>query len=303
MTTENKDLQLPNEETPDEDTKKILDDMKAEGELPEDKPEGDKPEEEPEQEETPEEEPKEDAPEETPEEEQKLPPHMPLSKYNKVKEKWESERSEFEKKIDDLTQKLEQASAKSTEGDIEAFAAKHGMDKNVVMDLVGVIKKQANISPDLANRIDKVEKDYEVEKERLAYENNFNEQIVPVLKDINSEATNEQLKKAKDKLKELAYSDRYGKYELSDIVSLNKAEFDKILEKKEPKKTAESGRPGSQKGKQITGEYKDMDTDELVRLSTEEGIDPKEFEKISNELEKRSPSILKVTDDSGNIVN
>lgn len=127
------------------------------------------------------------------------------------------------------------------------------------------------------------------EEERL-----FNREMKktePILRKLFPDAKRSDLDRIKKKLTRLAYTERYEKYSLADIATLNSEK----LKPKEKKKTGESsGGKGAAKTK-ATKRYNLNEPDSIPWAD----LDDETFDELSAELEKQSGSGLKVRKKGG----
>ena len=218
-------------------------------------------------------------------------PHVPYSKFKKEKSKWEEREKQLTEELN-LTKKqkeaLEQAvSSKNIEQDVDKFIEETGMEKDAVMGLINIIKKHSGVSPDVEKRITNFEKTSAEAAEKAAFENDFNENVIPLLKEANADITSAQIAKAKEKIKELAYQKGNEKIPLDYIFARHQRDLSGLIAKPEKKKSAEGSRPGSQSGVKPV-EYENITSEQIRDMSDSE------FEKYSVWAEKNSGSALKI---------
>lgn len=246
----------------------------------------------------PEEKEEEEKEEIEPEEEEKKP-SLPYSKFKKQKEKWEAEKTKYEEEISGIRSKLGEletiASSKNIEKDVDKFIEDNDMDKNTVMGLINIVKKHAGLSPEDRARIEKFEKNQEQTSEKLAFENDFADNVLPLINETNPKATAEQIKKAKDKFKEIVYDDKNLNVPTEYLVSHFRSELLKYTEAPKGKATLEKTRPGSQYGR------RELDPENITREDINNMTD-EEFEKYSNEMAAKTGNGL-IIKRKGQVVN
>jgi hypothetical protein len=231
-------------------------------------------------------------------------PSMPLSKFNKQKAKWEdklkSTVAEIETKhkaeIEDLKKSLvkPEATNESVEADIDKFAKDNNIsDPNVIKGLVEVFKKTIpGIDPETKKLLAEFQESRQKNAEEAAFENDFLKTAAPAIKKLNPNIDDAHLKEAKEKLRALAYDEKYVKLDLEEIINLKQKQFVYNLDKK---KTVESSRPGSKVADKVQ-DYENW-TDDDIDSATDE-----EFEKYSKYMADKSPSRFIVRDKNGNEV-
>ncbi|MHA1420270.1 MAG: hypothetical protein ACTSPO_15250 [Candidatus Heimdallarchaeaceae archaeon] len=233
------------QDAPDEESKKIMDEIESEKDSEEDKPEveekpkeesqkkeEDKPKEEEEKEEKEEEE-KEKKEEEKEEKEGRVPKTMPIWKH-KIAEK------KYEEKIDKLQLELEEATKKSTpvQADkIKEISDKYGLEEGMIKDLIGIVGGQKGLDKDSKDRISKLEKDLADTKEDRIFDQEFKKDILSL--DDVKEGDQAEVKKL---LKDLAFTEEFAKVPLKRIWRFE--EFDKFRGESKGKKSAESSAGG-----------------------------------------------------------
>lgn len=165
-------------------------------------------------------------------------------------------RSEMQKDYDDKLAKLEEEYKKGKpnevktedlEADIEALSKELDFDKEKTKRIIEVARKGLEISPEDREYIAKAkerEKQLLDREEELNQEKIFNSEWEDTLKSLKTQfpnATDEQLKVARDQMEELAFNEDNHLKEMDYILFKNKKIFDDILFS--PKqKTFETGR-------------------------------------------------------------
>ena len=193
---------------------------------------------------------------------------MPLKKFKKYEEKWKTKEAELESKILELSKG--QAKGKDNQG-IKELAEETGMDESVLEKIVNMAGSRNKLPEGLLEKIDKIGKQNEDERESLL----FNKEFDSLVKDFP------EAKEIKDKLKDVAYTEGYEK------VSLRMLYLGSEFKENPKKKTAEGSKGGSKRG----GEVLDFDnlTPEQIK-----GLSDENFDKYSDYMEKKSkPTIIR----------
>jgi hypothetical protein len=170
---------------------------------------------------------------------------------------------------------------------VDKFIEESGMEKTAVMGLINIIKKHSGVSPDVEKRISQFEKTTAEQAEKSAFENDFSDNVLPLLKESNPDLTPAQIQKAKAKMKELAYEDGMDKIPLDFIFARKQKEFEGIVSTPEKKKSAEGSRPGSQAGTKAA-DYENITGNDIKNMTDEE------FEKYSEWAEKNAGNRTKI---------
>lgn len=214
---------------------------------------------------------------------------IPLWQHKKeLKQQEKRLRKDLSKAAKDASETADDVDEDS--GDVLDIVKKYGLpnDKGQGQEFVSAIIKAAakrvnkNVSADDIAKIKQTVADQE--EDRL-----FNREMAKTEKTLRKlfpEAKGKDIARIKERLKVLAYTEKYEKYSLRDILMLNR---DK-LEPKAKKKTGEStGERGSAKVK-VTKRYNLDDPDSIPWGD----LTDEEFDEVSTALEKRSGSGLKI---------
>lgn len=213
-------------------------------------------------------------------------PAMSLEKYNKAKKKWEDKLAEKEMTLSQkeealkvLTAQMEEINSKKddlSDEDFNEYIEETGADPEAIKKLIKLVSKNAVLDTKTKERLEAFEASQLQTQEQLGYENDFNSNIAKLIKKDDPNISQENLDKAKSKLKELAYSDKYFKYDLKDVYTLNKSAF---TFKSEKKKTFESSRPSGTDNNQAP-DYSEVTPEDIDKMSLEE------FDKYSEAMAK-----------------
>lgn len=277
----------------DEESKKIIDEMKAENK-PEkkDEPEGNKGSEKKEEKleekveekvEEKKEEKKDDGedgdkkPEKTP----RTPKMMPAWEHEKSKSQWGKEKEQLESQIAELSKKVDSKDTKPEQADaIKKFAEKHNWDEETVkdfLDLAGL----SSLEKKVMSKFEGFEKHNSEVFQEQEFSTDYSKKVSPLLKADNiSEDKTDQVKKI---IHDLAFTEKYAKNDLDDVylIAKQKGFLDDYLPV-ERKKSAENSRGGASG---VTGKEKGEDTLEEIMEKSDE-----DFEKWSDEQGKKQSS-------------
>lgn len=279
-------------EFPDEESKKIAEDIAAEEKAAKEKAEAEKKEDKkPEDNEddagkkSEDDKGKEDDEDDEGKEDEEDPPKrspklMPAWKHEAEKGQWGKEKTELTKEISDLKQKLEGKSEPVQDEAIKKFAEKHGWEEEAIKDLLSLLPKGPNLSEEVSKRLQSLEdKENQIRQER-GFEKFFARDVVPLME--KDELTDEQKAKVKKKINTLAFTTKYVNNDLDEIyiIAKQKGELDNIILPK-GKKSAENSRGGMSGAKGET--LKELTEEEALELGDEE------FKKWSEEQAKKAP--------------
>lgn len=203
---------------------------------------------------------------------------MQERRFNKkLDEAREELREEFEEKYGRKPNKEEKKDIEDNL--IESFKEEFGVepDEQTTKFLNWIEKRNEKTkpSPEFLERMQKIEKDALVKAEEIGYETDFSKQKKLVEK-LFPEADEKAINRIKAKVKELAYTERYAKYSLEDIIRLNR----KTLAPVERKKTGEPSKGGAGQAR-YTADMIDPEKIDWDTMSVDEA------EKVMSQLEKQ----------------
>lgn len=135
--------------------------------------------------------------------------------------------------------------------------------------------KKFEMPPEMSKRLEKIEKHSIEQAEEIGFENDFAKQKKLINK-FFPDADEKTIDRIKGKVKELAYTEKYAKYDLSDIIRLNR----KALTPVERRKTGESSKGGHGQAR-YTPDQIDPEKIDWASMSVEEA------EKTMDMLEKQ----------------
>ena len=198
------------------------------------------PKEEPKKEETPKEEPKKEEPktEDKPFVERK--PHMvetwKLRVAEEQKESMAKELADLRSKVDELSKKgpIEQEKKIELADDIENVikkAEEAGTDGTILRELANSIINKVKPATEV---LSKLQEERELEKQLNSYEQEFETDVLPLIKEYN--LSDDALSKIKTDLRNIAFSEIYAKVPLKEIFKIKSDSFDL----KSPKRSSES---------------------------------------------------------------
>lgn len=159
---------------------------------------------------------------------------VPLSKFNEEREKaakkareeaLQEAEAEKQRLIDEYEAKL--ASSKPTTGvedKISKWAEEQGYDVDAAKGLVDVIKSSIEL-PD-TTKYDALLQEREIQEARKQVEMDFESNVLPLITKDFPQATPEHIRKVKERVEELAFTEGYNTYKLEDIYMVKKGEFE-----------------------------------------------------------------------------
>ena len=155
----------------------------------------------------------------------------------------EKDLQEMKAKIDDLSkQKSPVTEAQKTEiaDEIKAIAEEAGVDAGFLTKFADTLLKKANAnrpSSDVEKTLESIKQEREVEKQLNAYNTEFENDVMPLVKGHNLSDT--ALSELKKTLKDYAFSETYAKVPLKEIFRIK----EEALDLKSPKKSSEGKGP------------------------------------------------------------
>lgn len=207
------------------------------------------------------EEPKKDEPKEIPKEEPKADPKP--DRTPTMVEAWklkvaEDQKSGLEKQVNELQSKLEELSKQKSPitssqkedvaEDVEVIIKKAeaaGQDGTFLRELATTILNKAKPSADIEKKLASIEQERALEKQLSAYSNEFETDVIPLVKDMN--LSDSALSELKLKLRDYAFSETYAKVPLKEIFRIKEGEF----EIKAPKKSSEGKAPKTRQNQTV----------------------------------------------------
>ncbi len=194
----------------------------------------------------------------------------------------EEARAEFEK---EHGRKPNADEKKELDSDlIDDFKKEFGVepDENTMKFLKFLEKRSPKLSPEFTERMAKIEQANIEKLEEIGFEQDFSKQK-KLLDKYFPDADTKALDRIKVKVKELAYTEKYAKYSLDDIIRLNR----KALSPVERKKTGEKSKGGNGTAR-YTADNIDADNVDWESMSIEEA------EKAMNALEKKQGKVSRM---------
>jgi len=275
MTDTNEGVQDPKDEIPDEETRKTLEDMKAEGNdvpaLGESKEEAPKEEEVEEPEVEPTVEPSKDVEPVVETEEEKpnrIPNMMPAFKHKIAEKNWSKRETELLTEIETLKNKPTETPAQEVIKDdgidakINELAEKKGVDAELIKSIVGLVPKQETPS-EVKDALDSL-KELRAEQETAKQETQFRKEfdgVLPLIKAEYPDISEGDLSKIQQQLKDNAFTEEYAKTPLSVIYKCVDGFRDAVITKK---KTAESSRSGQNRASEVE-DYANWTDEDLAK--------------------------------------
>lgn len=186
------------------------------------------------------EEPQEEAEETSTEKKEEDPPeiktevsrNVPLAKYQTKKRKWQEEKEELSNKIEELEKRLntthQQNPDVTNDSALEEIANKWNLDKDLVKDL-GKAFSNKSLPDDVLKEIEELRNEKREREQREKIEEAYAQELESLstsLKDVDMELVD------LNKLKQLAFSDRYAKTDLETIFKANRDDLIKPVAKK-----------------------------------------------------------------------
>jgi len=274
MTEEKNEEIQDSPEILDEETKKILGELEAQGHFVEGFSEK---KEEPKTEEVKPEETKEEVPpaeetadtsteEEADKKFERTPKFMPAWQHKVAESKWQKREEEL---LNELAKAKEASVTKGEtqlpDEELDSFAEQYGVDKNLISKIVDLTVKKIKLPEDISKKLAAIEEERHEQFENKMFEKEF-EAIMPLIKSEYGDLSGEELTSIKEKIRQYAYTEEMAKTPLS-VIFKGIDDFRNKNKNTEIKKTAESGRGGAQ---QSVVNYDEMTEDEVAKLNRDE---------------------------------
>ena len=149
--------------------------------------------------------------------------YIPMDKWKDTKAKWEQREQ-------DLLNQLEEAKQaqppQATEQDlVKQFAEEHDLNEDQVRGLVNIVNQTSGLSDtdkELLQSLRQQQLDADLDaKDQQYFEQEFNDVALPALKSVYPNATDSQLKAAKDFIDEVSHSEEFHTMKMQHIIQLN----------------------------------------------------------------------------------
>ena len=198
---------------------------------------------------------------------------MPVEKHQRqvetLKEKHAAEvealRAEYENKLKASPKGVD---ANTSDAELKSLIEENDLDPKVTEQLVTFLEKRlgkSNIPEDVQSRLEKID-GYEKEKElmeaRRIVDQEFDRDITPEIVRMYPDVTQEHIQSVKKQIQDLAFTERFHKYPLKDILAVKSADF---AYKSRP--SAEPSRGGASVG---MVDYAQVTTEEIAKMSPAE---------------------------------
>ena len=207
----------------------------------------------------------------------RTPRLMPVFTHKIEKRKWEKEKKEYEEAISELNAKLKVKPEADKEKLIKETAEKHGVEPELIKDIIKIIGPSQVAIPDSLKKdievLKKSKEDVDWAKEDKGFEDDFEENVLPILE--KEEVPKDKVKTLKGILKTQAFTQKYAPYDLTDVFYAlrRKGEFDEVLGEPKGKKSAEDTKGVGVRGTELKKAVKDMSDEEFDKW--DEGLEKK----------------------------
>jgi len=212
---------------------------------------------------------------------------MPVAKAQEEKKKAvekaqldaeEKHTAELTKIKADFEEKLKNASPAEVSDELKKVSEKHGLDPQATQDLMNAFSKSIKL-PD-TSKYDQLIKDQEVAGHKTAVSKEFDEKVAPLILKDNPQATPEYIREVKAKIEELAFTEGYNTYQLTDIYTIKKNDL--------PFKNGMSAESPGGRGPDLVAFKKLSDEDE-IKLADRDSVT---YEKYLNWLRGQESQYL-----------
>ncbi len=268
---------------PDEESKKIAEEMaaekaekekkdKGEPEIPE-KPEKEEPEKPSKEDKSDDESDEDDKDEPKPEKnEARIPKTMLLHEHMHAKEGWRKKEKALLAEIEQLKQDKPEQSKQETADDIKKIAEDFGFEPAMIEKLVNVIGSKLTLPADVKEKLEALESEKKEQAQEQLFTTHFSKEVSPLIaKDGIDEKGADKIKKL---IHELAFTEKYATYDLDDIyITAKQKGMIENLGVFKGRKTAEGGRGGTGAGGGGSGkeDWRDKSDKEFEEWSDEQG--------------------------------
>jgi len=194
---------------------------------------------------------------------------MPVKKHQAEKEKWRAKESEYKQKLADMEAKLKSG---VIDDEVKKFADEQELRPEAVAGLVGLAEKKLSSKLAPNERIEKLLQKQEVAEAKNQVSSEFDDRVAQQIRKDYPSVTQEHLNKIKKEITDLAFTNKYNRYDLVDIYLANKSKFEF-----KDTHTAESssGRTGDYVN------YNTVNDKDIAKMS------PQEYKKYSDFMAKK----------------
>lgn len=223
--------------------------------------------------------------------------YIPIDKYQDDKKAWEKTDAELATanariaELESLSEKV--TGAPKTEEAIKNFSEKYAMEENDVRDLLSAVRSGSELPEGTLETLQSLQLEKAAQKE-AEYFNTEWSPLEASLKVRFPNASPEQLKQAREKVNELAHTEKFIDKDLDYVLYKNNADVETLLGEatppvvetdptKVPRRTAESSRPAGTRSTLSAADFKDR-TD-FTDFNT---MDPGEVKAIIKDMDPKT---------------
>lgn len=150
---------------------------------------------------------------------------MPVSKAQKEKKAAiEKAVRETEERLRAEYSKREPATETQTDDLVDRVAAEHGLEPKAARALADAIRSSIKV-PDLS-KYDKLVEQQTISEHKRLVSDEFDRDVEPLIRKAFPNATSEHVRKVKDKVQELAFTEGYNTYRIADIYRVHSDQFE-----------------------------------------------------------------------------
>lgn len=207
----------------------------------------------------------------------KEPALMPAWQHKVAEKKWTEEREQLIQELEALRANPTQANREAvaeTASNLRDLAREHGLELDEKQESFFKSLLAQAVPQDLTNKLNALEQDRQVAFLETQYEQEFSNEVEPLLKERYGEVSASKLAELKKSLHDLAFTETYAKVPLKKVFLAEQDTFKvEPVTRKTSMDTTKSG-----KSRAVEVDYSNMTEDQVEKLS------PEEFEKYSDSL-------------------
>ena len=203
----------------------------------------------------------------------KEPALIPAWEHKVAEKRWEKEREQLQAQLEQLRAQPTQPTQEQAR-DLRSLAQQYGLVLDESQEQFFSALLQQAVPHDVTKKLEALERDRQVAYLESQYEQEFNKDVAPLLRERYGEVSEEKLAELKAKLHDTAFSETYAKVPLRKVFLAEEDMFK--LQRMEPQTTVQAVKGG--KTRAVHVDYDSIDEDTFKRMS------PQDIEKYTEHM-------------------
>jgi hypothetical protein len=193
------------------------------------------------------------------------PALIPAWEHKVAEKRWEKEREQLQSQLEQLRAQPTQPTQEQAR-DLRSLAQQYGLALDESQERFFSALLQQAVPQDVTLKLEALERDRQVAYLESQYEQEFNKDVAPLLRERYGEVAEEKLAELKAKLHDTAFSETYAKVPLRKVFLAEEDTFK--LQRMEPQTTVQAVKGG--KTRAIHVDYDSVDEETFRRMSPED---------------------------------